>query len=239
MRIRNLLSPVLLVITFVVIILLILLALNVPTENREASVTGLATQPTLNLTAPGFLLPLSPAANTPLAGTTSSTAQSIVVITPREDTGEFITATGYDIANLSLKRLATPPLISSRDAAEIVYLKGYAWARGGEYRGRTVQIRATYGLATFGSPGPNGAWLGPQNTPLLTCKSFGQCASSGILLKRLENRPIWLLEYNNLDPSEYPPPPYACPQCKRHDRTIFAVDCEYRAVIYSWTYVSS
>lgn len=125
---------------------------------------------------------------------------------------------------VSLIRTADPPLISQREAMEVV-AEQFPWGLGGEYEGKPVSVQGWYGIGTIGSPGPTGWWAGDRNIPL----------PNGEVLDHVENRSMWLLAYDNVpgimgSQALYGPPPPI------YHHNVYAVDAQTRSIIWFASY---
>jgi TolB protein len=109
-----------------------------------------------------------------------------------------------------------PPLISQEDALQAIDDFGIPWALGGEWEGKPVTIGARYGLATIVD---GSTWPLPDGTQL----------------QDLEQRPMWIVDYGNVQgvipsiaPGTTPPPPA--------NHAVYGVDAETRVVWYLASY---
>jgi hypothetical protein len=138
---------------------------------------------------------------------------------------EVITLPSSESGELTLIRTDEPPAFSQQEAMQIVHDFGVDVALGGERFGKPVTVSATYGIGTLGRPGgPGLPWLGDRNVPL---------KGTGTILDHVENRPMWILDYDNA----YAPAP-ACPGCDSlfFKHAVYAVDEQTRSVLIVWFY---
>ncbi len=155
------------------------------------------------------------------AGTTPST--SPMPVTPAM--GEVIPLPSSESGELTLIRTDKSPAFSEQEAMQIVHDFGVDIALGGERLGKPVTPSATYGIGILGRPGgPGLPWLGDRNIPL---------KGKGVILDHVENRPMWILDYDNA----YAPAP-ACPGCDSlfFKHAVYAVDEQTRSVLVVWFY---
>lgn len=123
-----------------------------------------------------------------------------------------------------LIRTADPPLLSQREAMEVV-AESFPWGLGGEHEGKPVSVQGWYGIGTIGSPGPNGWWAGDRNIPL----------PDGEVLDHIEDRSMWLLAYGNVpgimgSQALYGPPPPV------YHHNVYAVDARTRSILWFASY---
>lgn len=141
-----------------------------------------------------------------------------------------------DVSNLIMRRAGKASLLSENDALQAVSNMGVPFVKGGQYLGKTVTIKSYYGLVTIGSPNSKGEWVGgPVNIPLQTCSASNQCTPTGKVLDRIENRPMWLLDYGNVafKTSGIAGPPY------HHNHSAYLVDEETKKVLLVIGYTGS
>jgi hypothetical protein len=127
-------------------------------------------------------------------------------------------------APVKLIRTTDPPLISHREAMEVV-AEQFPWGLGGEYEGKPISVQGWYGIGTIGSPGPSGWWAGDRNIPL----------PDGEMLDHIENRSMWILAYANVpgimgSQALYGPPPPV------YHHNVYAVDARTRSIIWFASY---
>ncbi len=237
------------VITLVALIIIGFVVIG-SSKNDNLKSTVIAAQPTANppLTAITTLsatsIPPSPVPTTLSASPTVITlpvAPGLSVITPTRIVGQAINLPSGYSPGLNLIYSSAPPLITPQEALRIVYNTGVPVGVDAVYNGKTVPISAIHGIATFGKAFPDGTqrWMGPQNIAVKTCDDSRKCVLTGEVLKSIENRPMWILDYA-LDESVFRPvQPGACGvtvQCETHNHAAFAVDTKLKTVLYSWSY---
>lgn len=144
--------------------------------------------------------------------------------------------------NLTFVSTLDTPTIALPDALALIDTKGIPFALGGQYAGKTVAINATHGRATFGFAAdtskvkaPRGGqftggcagWLGTCNIPVQQCVKGQGCTLTGQVIPRLENRPMWIIDYGNIVfPTSGRPANHA----------VYAIDDQTRSVILIWGY---
>ncbi len=156
-------------------------------------------------------------------GASAAPSTSPIPVTPA--VGEVIPLPSSKSGELTLFRTDKPPAFSQQEAMQIVHDFGVDVALGGERFGRPVTASAAYGIGTLGRPGgPGLPWLGDRNIPL---------KGTGVILDHVENRPMWILDYDNA----YAPAP-ACPRCDSlfFKHAVYAIDEQTRTVLIVWFY---
>jgi len=143
--------------------------------------------------------------------------------------------------NVTLRQTTLPPAISQQGAMQVVADRGVAWGLGGQVDGKTVTVTAVHGLGTIGHPGdtaslhlPQGGqvaaecvnWLGPCHFPTQQCAK-GVCAAAGPIIGRVENRPLWILDYGNTT---------FVTSHSVLNHSVYAVDEVTRSVLQVWGY---
>lgn len=199
-------------------------------NSQTNSSTAITTPQGLGATAVVITPTLAPTVGVP----------NLKVLTPTVAIGDIIKLPSGMDADLKLLRASVAPSLLPQEALDIVYDKGVPWGRGGQHKGKIVTITAAFGTATIGRPLPNGAWGGIQNIAVETCNA-GKCTSTGQILDRIENRAMWILDYENLDSSDFLRQPAPCGvtiQCRIHNRSAFAVDVQTKSVLYAWSYAA-
>lgn len=143
------------------------------------------------------------AAQTP--GSTTTPAPGEVILLPASPYGQ-----------LTLVYADTPPAISEAAAIEL--------ARGWSSEPLGDDITATFGLATFGQPGVDGApWIGNRNIPLPT----------GELLDHIDSRPMWIVDVGSVEGFYAGEPGLSLPP---YNHVVYAVDDMTQAVVLVWSY---
>ena len=103
-------------------------------------------------------------------------------------------------------------MISQQEAIDIV--------RAGVSIPLGDDVSVTYGLGTLGHGDPgSGAWIGAQNVPL----------PNGAVLDRVASRPMWIVDYGNVDVPTSPGVPAA-------NHAVYVVDAQSRAVLQVFFY---
>lgn len=169
----------------------------------------------------------SPVVVTPVATTTPISAMPYVTVTtPTVPVGDVIDLPSelYLTGNMNLRHASISPQVTIEGALGAI--KG-SWQKGGQFDGKVVTVTATFGLATFGKPGPNGKWVGITDVPEFTCAAIRQCTRTGKTLDHIENRPMWVLDYKNLTF-------YGSGATYNH--TVYTVDDKTDLMLYGWAY---
>lgn len=97
---------------------------------------------------------------------------------PGDASGDVIEIPAAPYLDLTLVRAGSAPLMSQDDAIQIILDAGSPAVT-------SDNVRATYGLATFGQYDSRlDAWIGIQNVPM----------PSGDSLARIEDRPMWIVD---------------------------------------------
>jgi hypothetical protein len=141
-----------------------------------------------------------------------------------------------DVTNLIMRRASKASILSENDALQAVSNMGVPFAKGGQYFGKTVTIKSYYGLVTKGSRNSKGEWVGgPINIQLQTCSSSNQCTPTGKVLDRIENRPMWVVDYGNVAfrTSGIGGTPYS------HNHAAYLIDEETKEVLLVIGYTGS
>ena len=170
------------------------------------------------------------AGSTPVSTATASTATPTIVAT--EDSvlptaGQPYPSNPAFAANdIALVRMDAPPVNSQEHVMRAVAGLGVPWGLGGEWEGKTVTIRAYYGLVTQGQPtGVNGMpWEGVLNIPL----------PNGVTLDHIEHRAMWIIDYGNTQFGDS-----GCPDCApqpEKNHSVYLIDDETGAVLIVWGY---
>ncbi len=158
------------------------------------------------------------------AGVTSTSGPDAPAIGERIPLPADFSTKNSSGAPVRLIRTADPPLISQREAMEVV-AERFPWGLGGKYEGKPVSVQGWYGIGTIGSPGPKGWWAGDRNMPL----------PDGQVLDHIEGRSMWLLAYGNVpgimgSQALYGPPPPI------YHHNVYAVDARTRSIIWFASY---
>lgn len=192
---------------------------NVGSNNYPPAATQNSNSPALAVGAS-----VATATPPPTRAVVPTTTSGLTIPTPSVAVGDIIPlpAALADHQNLTLRRPATNPQLSAQDAMRLVTAP---WGMGGDYKGKKVTITATYGLATLGSRGADGKWVGgPRNLTI-----------AGQVLDYIENRPMWILDYANTEfivggcPAPCPPPP-------TYTHTVYAIDEQTKILVFGWFY---
>ncbi|MBN9391787.1 MAG: hypothetical protein J0I20_27375 [Chloroflexi bacterium] len=106
--------------------------------------------------------------------------------------------------------------------------------------GQTTLYTAYYGLVTVGYRGPNGLWAGSfLNIPVENCTVKGDCTPTGEVLDHLENRPMWLFDFEVDIPIggvTCPPAGTPCPTPRDDNHAIDLVDAQTLMFIGGMSY---
>lgn len=133
----------------------------------------------------------------------------------------------FAVNDITLIRADAQPVNSQEQIMRAIADLGVPWALGGEWNGKTVTIQAYYGLATQGRPGVNGMpWEGVLNIPL----------PNGVMLDRIENRAMWIIDYGNTEFADS-----GCPDCAaqpKKNHSVYLIDDATAAVLLVWGYTA-
>lgn len=130
---------------------------------------------------------------------------------------DVIALPAAEFADLTLIHTAIQPLMSKDEAIEIT-------ANFGSPPAISDTVTATFGLATFGwFDSPTQSWIGIQNVPM----------PSGETLSRIENRPMWIVDYGDMAVDGA-----GCPECApaSFNHLVYAVDVRTKAILFTWAY---
>lgn len=140
------------------------------------------------------------------------------------------TALAQNLSELHIRATNLVPSISQRDAMQVVYnFTKQNWALG-----KNGNTWAQFGLVTIGSSGGAGKpWAGLRNIQVLNC-SAGKCQNTGQVLDHIENRPMWILDYGNVDAPSLGVLP--CPNCTTtpipdNNHIVYTVDVQTKTVM--------
>jgi len=173
--------------------------------------------------------------------TTRSSATTVPTTLPAMAVGTHIALPFDNMLGMTLLYTDIAPAISQQGATQIVYhflgnQQDWALGNGGKRQGKTVTVTAHYGAATFGGLTKDGkTWGGLQNVHVRSCDNSGKCSANGQVLKHLENRPMWILDYVNVEEN------VPAPMCMNQSCTpisipptnhvVYAVDIQTNSVV--------
>jgi hypothetical protein len=153
---------------------------------------------------------------------------------------------------VKLRRTTQAPLISKEEALQAIYNFGIPFA---VEMGKNA--KAYYGIGTIGfsmdtskltnsqgTPvsGDCKDWAGICNFPIQECTN-GKCVPTGKFIGRLENRPMWFIEYNMESTIQYSNAgggiigsnAGGIPK-RENNRAVYALDVETKNLIMIWSY---
>ena len=140
-----------------------------------------------------------------------------------------------------LRRSADAPIISLPEALQALHGQGDAWTPGQQYDGKIVKLMAAYGLVDLGYLDSKGAYYGSRNIRLKTCDSSGKCSDSDTVLDKVENRPMWVLDFSNATMQVLAPPadnsqPVACTPAPDFNHSLYVIDAATRTYVIARFY---
>lgn len=218
-----------------IVILVIIVTVAVITfaiaSPKSVSQNGLATTIKTN-----SLQPAASLTTMPPTLTAAATVVPTVAGTPQIGSEIPLPFSGKGIGLSSFMRTPDLPLISEQDAMKAIHNLGINFAYGGQFNGKTVTVWAAFGLGTLGEPGKNGqGWVGEQHFPVRTCESSGKCTETGQFLDRIDHRPMWVIDYGNLDIPVGAPPPWN-PNPPPLTNSVYFVDAQMKSVLITESY---
>jgi hypothetical protein len=95
--------------------------------------------------------------------------------------------------------------------------------------GEAITYKAFYGLVTIGGRRPGGPWAGSfLNVPLSNCTLDGKCTPTGKTLDHIENRPMWLFDFEITTPVSGIPcqPNIPCTPARNNNHSVDLLDAE-------------
>jgi len=129
--------------------------------------------------------------------------------------------------NVTLVATDGAPLLSQEQAMKIVTANVPMQACG-TYQGKPITVQAWYGYATIGRPTAMG-WDQYTRIPL---------PNGGLAPDHVDNRLVWVLDYGNV-PGVIPSICYRCPPPPVTDHNVYAVDAQYRVIVWGASYTYS
>lgn len=129
---------------------------------------------------------------------------------------------------ITLRRTDKLPTLSVDQALD--YNAGAPWERGGLWNGRQITVTVTFGLGSLGSLQAGGSWIPAFSPPEFTCTALRKCTPTGKSLQRIENHPMWVIDYEGL-------PFCGTAACDSH--TVFLINDVGGTIYYSFGYTPS
>jgi hypothetical protein len=147
---------------------------------------------------------------------TSPTSMSVPTASPTPATFEVLVGQPYPRAysqppaRIKVVRTAASPLVSQEIALrsllgqQNISNAQILSANKMEADGKSISFTATYGLVTVGERGTDGKWSGLENIGLANCTPDGKCSSTVEVLDHIENRLMWVFDFEISLPSSAP-----------------------------------
>jgi len=238
--------------TLGLLLLLVIIIVGVVSSNSELATSAL---PSPGLPAAAATLALTPTVSKTLTPTISTLALTAIPTLTEVPVGQ-----AYDrpfnntSARVKVIRTADPPIVSLETALKALYAQhGMPNAQitisGNRLtvNGYSFNSIATYGLVTYGEPGPDGRWAGAVNISFSSCTIEGKCTPTGEVVDHLENRLMWVLDGEKELPSAWipgtPAPCQAnipCPTTPpRPNRVVTLIDAKTLTSIGGTSYYKS
>lgn len=127
----------------------------------------------------------------------------------------------------TLRRTDKLPVLSVDQALD--YNAGAPWERGGLWNGEQVSVTVTFGSGSLGSLQADGSWHASFNPPEFTCTALRKCTPTGKTLQRVENRPMWVIDYEGLRD---------CGSVGCDNHTVYIIDDLTGVLFYGFGYSS-